>query len=264
MRVQLASDLHLEFLAAAGFPRKRLIAPAHGADILVLAGDICTGALAIELFADWPVPVLYVAGNHEFYGHDFHRLRRQLKDGAVGTSVTVLDNDCVELGGVRFLGSTLWTDYQFSAGLEQWQAMARARRTLADHSRIRSGAEPFGPEHALAEHNASRRWLEQELSRRYDGRTVVVTHHAPHPGSVHARYAGDPVNCAFVSDLGGLVGMANLWLHGHVHDGFDYVAHGCRVVANPLGYPRDSRAASAPTELRFENAQFKWACVLNV
>jgi hypothetical protein len=92
MRIQLASDLHLESLQSA-FPRERLIAPAWDADVLVLAGDIACGLQAIELFGDWPVPVLYVAGNHEFYGFDFLTVRKDLLDAARGTSVRFLDRD---------------------------------------------------------------------------------------------------------------------------------------------------------------------------
>lgn len=264
MRIQLASDLHLEFLSFSGFSRERLITPAENADVLVLAGDISNGARAIELFADWPVPVLYVLGNHEFYGQDFSQLRERIRDAVVGTSIRILDNDSVDFGGMRFLGATLWTDYRLSKNLSQEEAMAVAEKAIADHSSIRHGRSWFSAADALSEHEQSARWLERESAREYDGRTVVVTHHAPHPGSVHPKYAGNPVNGAFVSDLAELVPQAHLWLHGHVHDSFDYSVGGCRVVANPLGYPRNGRAAATPKDLRFENPQFQWACVLDV
>ncbi|HEY8973037.1 MAG TPA: metallophosphoesterase, partial [Burkholderiaceae bacterium] len=83
MRIQLASDLHLELLAST-WPQERLVAPAPGADVLVLAGDIDRGLRTIERFADWPVPVLYVAGNHEFYDHEWEQLRDDLRDRAAG------------------------------------------------------------------------------------------------------------------------------------------------------------------------------------
>lgn len=263
MRVQLASDLHLEFVRGA-LPQERLIAPAHGADILVLAGDIGSGLQAIEMFGDWPVPVLYVAGNHEFYGFDFQTLRRDLSQAARGTSVRFLDNEVADFGGVRFLGSTLWTNYQMSPEVPRARAMELAERRLSDHVRIRHGDRYFSPADALAEHRRSRRWLEQQLCASYEGRTVVVTHHGPHPGSVHPRFDGDPLNAAFVSDLSELLFGASLWVHGHVHDSFDYSAHGCRVVANPLGYPRETLAATDVRGLCFENSHFQWACVLDV
>src|SRR4051812_9957719 len=100
MRIQLASDLHLEFLQAT-FPRETLIAPAADADVLVLAGDIGCRLGAIELFADWPVPVLYIAGNHEFYGFDIKAVREDLANAARGTSVHFLDNSVADFGGTR-------------------------------------------------------------------------------------------------------------------------------------------------------------------
>ena len=93
---------------------------------------------------------------------------------------------------------------------------------------------------------------------------MVITHHGPHPLSVHPRYAGDPVNAAFVSDLSELLPKADLWLHGHVHDSFDYKVGNCRVVANPLGYPSNLRSVGNAIELVFENRTFGWACVIDV
>lgn len=263
MRIQLASDLHLEFLVAT-LPHETVIAPAHDADVLVLAGDVGTGLQALEVFADWPVPVLYVVGNHEFYGFDLQELRTLLADAARGTSVRFLDNGVADFGGTRFLGTTLWTDYKLSPIVPQAQAMDVAARRLADHGRIRHGRGLFTPTDALAEHCESRAWLEQELATPYDGRTVVISHHGPHPASVHPRYATDPLNAAFVSDLSSMLSGASLWLHGHVHDSFDYRVEGCRVVANPLGYPRGTRSAMGARGLRFENSGFQWACVLEV
>src|SRR5690349_12426264 len=104
MRIQLASDLHLEFLASSR-PEEAVIAPARDADVLVLAGDIGTGLQAIEVFREWPVPVLYVPGNHEFYGFDLQALRSLLADAARGTSVRFLDNSVADFGGTRFLGT---------------------------------------------------------------------------------------------------------------------------------------------------------------
>lgn len=263
MKIQLASDLHLEFLQSA-FPQERLIAPARNADILVLAGDVGSGLQAIEMFGNWPVPVLYVIGNHELYGFDFETLRRDLSNAARGTSVRFLDNEVADFGGVRFLGCTLWTNYQLTAGVPRARAMELAASRLSDHVRIRHGNRYFLPDDALVEHRTSRRWLEEQLCASYEGRTVVITHHGPHPESIHPRYEGDPLNAAFVSDLSELLFGASLWVHGHVHDSFDYTVHGCRVVANPLGYPRNSRSAMDVRGMGFENANFQWACVLDV
>jgi len=190
MKLQIASDLHLEFLQRE-FPGERLISPAYGADLLVLAGDIANGTDAIRLFNDWPVPVLYLAGNHEFYGLEFEETRVAMRNAARGTRVTLLDNDVADFGGVRFLGATLWTDYQLARDRPQQHLMEHAEQRIADHFRIRTGDGVFTAQRALAEHEISREWLAQQLATPYDGKTVVITHHGPHPLSVHPRYVGE-------------------------------------------------------------------------
>ena len=263
MKIQLASDLHLEMLQR-DFPGERLIAPAYGADVLVLAGDIANGTQAIELFKDWPVPVLYLAGNHEFYSQSLEQTRIDLHRAAEGTSIRFLDNDAADFGGVRFLGSTLWTDYRLNCNRTQRELMENAESCLNDHHLIHTKDGLFTAAKALEEHEKSRRWLEGELAKSYDGKTVVITHHGPHPLSVHPRYVGDITNAAFVSDLSALLRNSKWWFHGHVHDSFDYVVEGCRVVANPLGYARNRRQVGKATELKFENSEFRWACVIDV
>jgi predicted phosphohydrolase len=263
MRIQLASDLHMEFLRRT--PRADgLIPDAPDADVLVLAGDVAVALDVVDHFGDWPVPVVYIAGNHEFYGHDIDVIRAGLKDVCAGTSVRFLDNEAMVVNGVRFLGSTLWTDYRlYEPHCSQSAAMRVAGQALNDHRLIKRGAGAFTPEQALTEHVAARTWLAEQLCTSFDGKTVVVTHHAPHAGSVHQRYSNDPLTAAFVSDLRELLPLASLWMHGHVHDGFDYLAHGCRVVANPRGYPLlPSRGTRS--ELLFENAAFEPMLVVEV
>jgi len=263
VRIQLASDLHLEHLARL-FPGETLIRPAHQADVLVLAGDVGHASEAVALFADWPVPVLYVLGNHEHYGGCLESVLDELRAASRDTSVRVLERDVADFGGVRFLGCTLWTDYRLRSNRTQRQLMENARLRINDHRLIRTrSGELFSPEHALRDHEVSRAWLEQELSEVYDGTTVVITHHAPHPLSVHPRYAGDPANAAFASELTELVQRADIWLHGHVHDSFDYRVAGCRVVANPRGYALDVYSASDSGALQFENRAFEHACVID-
>lgn len=263
MKVQIASDLHLEFLQRL-FPGERLILPAHGADLLVLAGDIANGLEAVELFRDWPVPVLYLAGNHEFYGHAIEQVRIDLRKAAAGTSVVFMDNHVVDFGGVRFLGTTLWTDYRLELNRTQRQLMENAELRITDHFRICCSDGKFSAEKALAEHEIARAWLTHELEKPYDGTTVVISHHGPHPLSVHPRYVGEALNAAFVSNLTELLPKADLWIHGHVHDSFDYKVCGCRVVANPLGYALNRNSVERVKELVFENKAFQWACVIDV
>lgn len=263
MRLQIASDLHLEFLQDQ-FPGERLISPAVDADILVLAGDIANGTHAIELFKNWPVPVLYLPGNHEFYGADFKETRAALREAATGTRITFMDNDVADFGGVRFLGTTLWTDYRLELNRTQRQLMENAELRINDHYQIRVGDGKFTAMTALAEHEIARTWLTLELNKPYEGKTVVISHHGPHRLSVHPRYVGEALNAAFVSNLSELLPKADLWIHGHVHDSFDYSVLGCRVIANPAGYARNRHSVSNAKELVFENNAFQWACLVEV
>lgn len=235
MRIQLASDLHLEF----DLPRSpaRLIEPAPGADLLVLAGDIHSGIAGIEAFLGWPVPVLYVPGNHEFYGSEWRSTRQDMRAAAAGTNVYLLDNDHVVVDGVRFLGCTMWTDF-LVRGTPQLTVMGNVGRGLNDYYVIKNEGARLKPEDTLADHLSSRAWLQAELAKPWPGPTVVVTHHAPHPRSIHPRYAGHRLSGGFYSDLTELLRGADLWLHGHVHDSCSYQVAGCRVVANPAGYQR--------------------------
>lgn len=157
-----------------------------------------------------------------------------------------------EFGGVRFLGCTLWTDFRLK-GFLQSRCMQAAERSLNDYSIIRTQKGPLRAQDTLHDHEQSRRWLERELAKPYSGATVVITHHGPHPLSIHPRYAGDPVNAGFVSDLTELMPGVSAWLHGHVHDSFDYVVEGCRVVANPAGYIMNHSHLRRVQDAVFEN-----------
>lgn len=260
MRIQLVSDLHLERFERR-FPQQRLVQPAPGADLLVLAGDIHNGVAALRTFGDWPVPVLYVAGNHEFYDHERPQTRDDLLQACQGTSVTFLDNAVIVRDGVRILGSTLWTDFGVE-GADPELAMQVVEGVLTDYRVIRAPGGPLTAGQTLADHQRSRRWLQAELTQPFDGPTVVVTHHAPHPLSIHPRFAGNPVNPAFVSDLTPLLPGADLWLHGHTHDSFDYRLGRCRVVANPAGYVLNRDDPASPVRPLLENTKFDPSLVL--
>lgn len=253
MKIQIASDLHLEFLEKP-FPGYRVIEPAD-ADVLVIAGDIHRTTEAIAAFADWPVPVIYVHGNHEAYFERYSRLPGNMRTASAHTRVHYLEQDQYVLNGVRFLGCCLWTDYCFGSG-DPAAAMMEAESKLKDHGAILADHGLFTAQHALALHQEARAWLTLKLNEAFDGPTVVVTHHAPHPASVHPRFAGSIMNAAFVSDLTPLMGKADLWIHGHVHDSFDYEVAGTRIVANPRGYPLNRLSAKSIEQIEWENIAF--------
>jgi predicted phosphodiesterase len=230
MKLHILNDLHIEF--------EDFEPPATDADVVVLAGDIGVGMQGLRWaegrFPDRPV--IYVPGNHEFYHHDL-ALINELQAQAPG-HIHVLNDDQVIIDGVRFLGSVLWTDFALFGAADQLSAMQHARQQMTDFAIIQHGGQRFTPEDAIRSHAASREWLTAMLVQPFAGKTVVVTHHAPSSKSVHPRYAHDLLTAAFASNLDTLMDgdRAALWIHGHMHDPFDYAICGTRVVCNPRGY----------------------------
>jgi predicted phosphodiesterase len=230
MRIRVLSDLHLE---AAPFDP-----PPADADVVVLAGDIHNGAAGVEWARRrFACPVLYLAGNHEPYDGEFAATSAAIEAAARGSQVAVLDCDRVVIGGVRFLGCTLWTDFDLDGAEGRELALGRHRDWLVDFRAIRYGDRAFAPDDSIDLHRRHRAWLATELEAPFGGATVVVTHHAPHRGSIAPRFASHPLNAAFVNDLDVLMGRAALWIHGHTHRALDYTVRGTRVVCNARGYP---------------------------
>lgn len=247
MRIWTLSDLHLN---PSDFETDPMILGAiPDADVAVIAGDIGDGSPERSL--EWiaktilpHMPVVMVMGNHDFYGEDIFDVRPRLLERAGELGIHLLDDTSVTIAGTRFVGATLWTDYDlYSDGDEHARRRFEiaAKNILSDHSQIglrRGEMELFAPRHAVRLHLKSRAFIEDTLRQDHDGQTVVVTHHAPHPGSVAPEYTGDIITPAFVSDLSDIFGRFDIdaWIHGHTHRSFDYDVSGCRVVCNPRGY----------------------------
>jgi len=258
MKIQIASDLHLDLLPRLDGTPPTIIERTD-ADVLILAGDIHDGCEGIDRFQAWTADtdIIYVAGNHEYYGHVYRSKQAQIRARANDVGIHFLEGSSVVLKGVRFLGATLWTDYRlFEPRYSQPLAMHEAKEKLNDHRLIRMERGAFSPTDALAIHAQSRQWLKVELSKPFDGKTVVVTHHGPDPNSVHEKFKDDLLSAAFVNDLGDLLQGADLWVHGHVHDSFDYQIGRCRVIANPAGYVLNRRSLKDMREAQFENSDF--------
>lgn len=239
MRLHIVSDLHIDVVG--GFD----LALAAGADVLVVAGDVCegiaNGMAYLRAHVPLPTPILMIAGNHEFYRHGLADERAAAADHARAHAITFLDDSATIIEGVRFLGATLWTDFRL--GADAWQAlnMGAARDRMNDFRQISLRREPwarFTPEASVRLHTQSRAFLEEALATPFDGPTVVVSHHAPHPMSIAARFVGNPLNAAFASDLTELIERHQpaLWIHGHMHDSSDYRLGATRIVCNPRGY----------------------------
>lgn len=233
MRLLCMSDLHLEF---GRMPRG--YKPPE-CDVVILAGDIATGVVGVMWAQDtFQVPVLYVPGNHEFYGkRRYHRHLEKMKAKAADSHVAVLSNDAVYGDGIRFLGATMWTDFGLY-GTDHLSEMA-AQREMNDYKQILlTNARTLRAEDTRRLHLESRYWLSEKLREPFDGKTVVITHHAPSEMSVHPRYRNHELTPAYAARLENLICAHEpvLWVHGHLHDSVDYRICETRIVCNPRGY----------------------------
>lgn len=200
--------------------------------------------------------IVYVPGNHEFYGYHRPEMLAMMRANAAATGVHLLDNNEVMLGGMRFLGATLWTDFCLFGEDQKPFAMLAGQQGLNDFHVIREGENiPFTPARSIELHKQSLAWLKAKLGEFFDGKTVVVTHHLPSGRSVVDRFKDAPLSACFASELDYLFGKMVLWVHGHTHDNLDYKVNGTRVICNPRGYV---------TYRGVENFDFNPACVIEI
>lgn len=265
MRIHLLSDVHTEFmnkvnLSAIDYLKHQ--APSH-TDVIVLAGDIGEniGGL-IWARAIFPTQtIIYIAGNHEYYHGDLSILD-SLRKVAKQKNIHFLENNSAEINGVRFLGCTLWTDYDYWTLRHVWNGLTSIndyfkitakdwftneenwleveKIVMNDSIKTTIDRQCFHPIVSYIKHRESLAWLDMELSKPCDKQTVVVTHHAPSERSLIGSRKNS-VEFAYCSRLENFIekhkGSIDCWLHGHVHNPVDYKISGVRVASNPRGYP---------------------------
>jgi 3',5'-cyclic AMP phosphodiesterase CpdA len=232
VRIQYFSDLHLEF-GSVEITRTP-------ADIIVAAGDIGLNGEGLEWLKTLEKKVVYVAGNHEFYGGEHAARLSALRAAAEGSNVLFLEKAVWQTREVRFLGCTLWSDL---GGVER-DRLDDLVDNLNDFHKIRAGGENLSVSTYIAWYRESRRWLVEELEKPFPGKTVVVTHHAPTPWSWHGN-PGHIKRHAYCSDLKEILHSFEIaaWFHGHTHSVSDYVCAGARILCNPRGYYPDHLVA---------------------
>lgn len=268
MRCHYISDLHLE--------KQEFLWELPEGDVLVVAGDLCqasclsparTDPFAIaqrdrvrrfaEHAADRYETVLAIAGNHEHYdgvfGETIALMREHLPE------FTVLDNQGVELDGVSFFGTTLWSDFEARDPSE----MERARRGIGEYFFVnRRTAENeesaslvrLRPLDTLREHERSLAALQKHLESRAGRPTVVISHHAPSKRGLNPLHAGNGLDGAYASDLDGWIATlaaVPYWVHGHTHIRRRYAIGSTRVVVNCRGFDQGDRR-----ERKFSPDQF--------
>lgn len=255
MKLAIASDLHIEF---GDIKLDNVVAKA---DVLILAGDICMlkdldkqserGDRTRDFFkriSNLFPRTLYVFGNHEHYSGDFAKARANWDNFCYHhmiSNIHVLDKETMEIDGYQFIGGTLWTDFNRQDPL----TMLHAGQAMNDYRGVKNSRDPvswkFLPKHALEDHVKMRQYLNlcmdnYRAASRTDNKMVVITHHAPSPLSIHEKYAHDTLmNGNFHSNLNEFVEsnpQIQLWIHGHMHDPFDYKLGETRVFCNPRGY----------------------------
>jgi Icc-related predicted phosphoesterase len=238
MKLWVMSDIHIELTRGWDLP-----APADRPDfdVMVVAGDLIP---KMERGVAWlrervtDRPVLYVPGNHEMYGTDIDRTVEKARAAADGTNVHVLQNDAVEIAGVKFIGSTLFTDFNLWGNAPV--AMNAALLAMNDYKRIRKENHKYRlrPIDTLRRHMESRVFIAAELAKIESGsRVVVVTHHAPYRNACGEDYR--ILSAAYTSDLDALIErdwQADAWIYGHTHSSADLTIGRTRIVSNAKGY----------------------------
>jgi len=230
MKLHILSDIHLEC--------ERFEPPEISANVVILAGDIGVGTRGI----DWAkkhfdIPVLYIPGNHEYHDPSFSIDEHQvaMQQACKGPNVMFMDNKSTIIQGVRFIGTTLWTD------LKNFESVlyCDADRIIVNYEVIKNagGLIHFDRDYAQSLFEQSKAWLQSQLMQPFKRKTVVMTHHAPSQKSIAPQYAGNDWNPCFASDLEELMDDVHLWVHGHTHSSLDYDLNNTRVVCNPRGYP---------------------------
>jgi predicted phosphodiesterase len=256
MRFALYSDLHLELLREPWQP------PALDVDAVILAGDIGKHTHGIEWAADAfrqaPVSpdVLYVAGNHEYYGAQLGLLDELRNSRWARMGVRFLERNAVEEPGVRILGCTLWSAFDLYGADNVEVAMEDAECEIKDYLAIRTRRGKLLSAHdTLRLHRKAVAWLDTELAKPFDGRTVVVTHFAPHRGCIAPQHQGTERAPYFVTDLAWLMEKyrIDVWCHGHTHTNNDFITdNGCRVVSNQRGYANEIATSGFRPDLVIE------------
>jgi predicted phosphodiesterase len=236
VRLWIVSDLHLELTRdwdlPSGDSRPQF-------DVMVVAGDLIPrmerGVTCLrERVTDRPV--IYVAGNHEFYGCDIDRTVEKARHAAIGTNVHILQNDAVVIDGVLFVGATLWTDFELFGDRDL--AMMRAADGLNDYRRIRKRryVERLRPADTLARHFQTRKFIGHVTRKSTAARKVVITHHGCVPEAVKVGAERDILSAAYTSDCSDLLENVDLWIYGHTHESRDFTIGRTRIVTNSKGY----------------------------
>lgn len=237
MRLALFSDIHNEF--------EIWTPPKIDADVVVLAGDIHSKHHGIQWAKEFfELPVIYILGNHEYYGFNIQSINRKLKEQSKNSNVHVLINESIEIDGVKFIGSTLWSDFKLFGESQRQACIFNAGAKMNDFQRIsindNGKYRKLKVSDTIAFFDNSLNFIENELKTSNTNRNIVVTHHAPSPQSTPKQYQSDLLSAAFSSNLEEFIkkytNKIDVWAHGHTHHSVNYQIADTRIISNQRGY----------------------------
>lgn len=239
-KIGLVSDLHLE--------ASNCEIDSKNWDYLVVAGDLSSDLNLIEDFfsykAPLDIPIIYVLGNHEYERRDVDSTPKKIKEMlSFSKNIHVLDNESIVIDDIKFIGSTLWSNFELDGIRAKEQAMKWAEQNVVDFYKIFKLDEfyryvPINGNDMLKMNEKAYKFLEFELKKNdFSGKKVVITHFAPHKKSVHENYK-HTISSYWVNHFEELLGYSEYWFHGHTHNSFEYEVEGTVVACNPRGYSR--------------------------
>lgn len=228
MKIRLISDIHQEFC------HDTTLYASRGEDVLVIAGDLAVGIndvyAALERFSLQAKHVIYVAGNHEYYGTNIRAFNVMLKEALKNTKVHFLDSDYEIIDDVVFFGSTLWTNFRKDA-----MAQFACARGINDFRRIKG----FNTDYCSLLHTEQIKYIKDTYSKFSEYKKVIVTHFLPAVECIAPQYRGpDLLNYYFANDYGDWISELKdtTIMFGHTHDKIDVTIGDTRCVCNPYGY----------------------------
>ncbi|MNU26795.1 3',5'-cyclic adenosine monophosphate phosphodiesterase CpdA [compost metagenome] len=232
MRIQIISDLHMEFGAE--------LLNFTDTDLIIMAGDVHLGTKGVEWMRtlNKDIPIIYVLGNHEYYKGNYPKTLHKIQEAAQGTHIHVLENESVIIGDITFHGATLWTNFELLGEARTYGMICQEK--MNDYKKITYGASysRLRSIDTFKIHNRSLNWLKDSLSQSLTHKNIVITHHAPSPKSLPEIFAKDSVSAAYASDLEPLIETYKpaYWIHGHIHTPCRYIIGQTEIICNPHGY----------------------------
>lgn len=235
MKIQYASDLHLEFIKNTYFLHSNKLIPK--ADILILAGDIflfykkTENEKYFDFLSKTFKKIYWLPGNHEYYGSDIIRYHKFL-ERTIRPNIHVMNNQVVSIDGINLIFSILWGNISPKNELF-------VKSMVSDFSYISYDGEDFRPKHFNQLHQEAKAFLEKELQNRQGEKNIVITHHVPTLLNYSEEYKNKPINEAFAVEMSDIIKkyLPEAWIYGHSHVNTpEFTIGKTRMLTNQLGY----------------------------